>query len=76
MEVLNIQKYLKNFNIVISDDVYTNIDLREDMDYYPQVSEYIQKHWRKYKDSYFITILIIIFILFFISRWELKNAMP
>ena len=54
MEVLNIQKYLKNFNIVISDDVYTNIDLREDMDYYPQVSEYIQKHWRKYKDSYFI----------------------
>ena len=53
MELINIKKYHKNFNIVIPFD--SNEYIRTNQDFFPYVSEYISRYTERYnKDKFFI----------------------
>lgn len=51
MEVIKIQKFKNNFNVVIKDDT-SNKELRTTCNYYPYVGKYIADNIEKYQDSY------------------------
>ena len=55
MEVIKIQKFKNNFNVVIKDDEQ-NTELRTTNNYYPCVGKYIADNIEKYMDDYVVDI--------------------
>lgn len=53
MEVIKIQQYKKNFNVVVKDGE-TNEELKKNRDYHPSVGKWLCENIEKYKDNILI----------------------